>query len=121
MDAQHSLIGDDFCMPSAPGHGKQQSCHLPTCSSASWVGVNKLLCLWSIFTVELLKGVQARQPCREREHKPATSVGTGVRQWVSSVEVMKALDGRLVAEPQVQAYHPLVVAHPDLGSGVWRT
>lgn len=55
--------------------------------------MNSLLFLWSIFTVKLLKAVQARQPCREREHKPARSVGTGVRQWGSWAEVLKALEG----------------------------
>lgn len=121
MHAQPCSMDGDFCIPSAPGHCRQQSCHLPIFSSAPWVRANRLLFLWSIFTVGLLKAVLARRPCREREHEPDRSVGTGVRQWASSVEVMKALEGSSAAEPQVWAYHPLVVAHPDLRSGAWRT
>lgn len=121
MHAQHCSIDGDFHMPSSPGHCRQQPCHLPLCGSASWVCANRLLFLWSVFTVALLKAVRARQPCGEREDEPARSVGTGVRQWASSAEVMRALEGSWAAETQVWAYHPLVVAHPDLRSGVWRT
>lgn len=99
MNAQSCLIEGDFRVPSAPGHCEQQSCHLPICSSASWVCANRHMFFWSIFTVELLKAVPARQPCREREPKSAGCVGTGVRRWVNSAEVMQALEGSWVAEP----------------------
>ena len=101
MHAQACLAEDDFCVPSAPDHCTHQSRHLPIYSSASWVCANRLSLFWSVFTVELLKAVQARQPCREREDKPARRVGTGVRRWVSSAEVAKTSEGSWVAEPPV--------------------
>lgn len=64
--AHHCLMNDLICLPSAPGHCNQQPSYLPVSSPASWDCAHRLVPVVHVHSGGLI-GVEARQPCRERE------------------------------------------------------